>query len=52
MDEVYQFDIGALRCTAVNDGGMTGNAAMLFANAPEAALTAALARHGETDGPD
>jgi len=47
MLETYLFKIGQFECIAINDGSFTGSAGMLFADAPEDALSAALAKHGE-----
>lgn len=46
MDDRYHFAVGDFQCVAINDGGYAGTAGMLFANAPEAALAEALAKHG------
>jgi glyoxylase-like metal-dependent hydrolase (beta-lactamase superfamily II) len=47
MNERYTFRIGKFQCIAINDGGFVGNAAMLFANAPEGELAKALHNYGE-----
>jgi glyoxylase-like metal-dependent hydrolase (beta-lactamase superfamily II) len=42
MESSYRFQIGDFECLVVNDGTYIGNAEMLFANAPEEQLLAAL----------
>lgn len=46
MDNLYNFKIGDFHCLAVNDGGVAGNAKLLFYNAPEEELGQVLERHG------
>ena len=38
MGDSYRFNIGDFQCVALNDGNIIGNAAMLFANAPQEEL--------------
>lgn len=35
MNNTYRFTVGAFQCLAINDGTVTGNADLLFANAPQ-----------------
>lgn len=45
-EALHQFEVGALRCTALSDGGSTYTAEAYVANAEPAEVVAALARHG------
>ncbi len=47
MKEFYQFEIGRLRCSALNDGDFAADAAMMFAAAPKDELAKALQKYGE-----